>query len=88
MTGYTSSLDGGLTPCAGCSLTNPFPYGLEQPKGSADGLLTGAGGTVFFVDQFGQSPYVDHYRSPRSESCPAASLPRLATWAREDSGWR
>ncbi len=29
--------DGGLTPCDGCSLTNPFPQGFEQPQGAALG---------------------------------------------------
>jgi hypothetical protein len=56
-----TSLDDGLTPCPGCSLTNPFPGGIEQPVGSRSGLLTGAGGTVHFVDQFRKSAYVHQY---------------------------
>jgi hypothetical protein len=55
------STDGGLTPCAGCSIVNPFPNGLSQPTGSADGILTGAGGTVEFIDQFRKSAYVHQY---------------------------
>ena len=31
-TTYLASDDGGLTPCAGCSLTDPFPRGFEQPQ--------------------------------------------------------
>ena len=53
--------DGGLTPCAGCNIVNPFPSGLSQPTGSANGILTGAGGTVDFVDQFRKSAYVHQY---------------------------
>jgi hypothetical protein len=61
ITDYVASLDGGLTPCPGCSLTDPFPAGVQQPRGSADGILTGAGGTLTFVDQFRHSPYVDRF---------------------------
>lgn len=61
VTDYVTSTDGGLTPCAGCSITNPFPNGIGQPRGSAGGILTGAGGTVHFVDQFRKSPYVDQF---------------------------
>jgi hypothetical protein len=61
ITDYVASTDGGLTPCAGCSLTNPFPSGVEQPVGSRLGLLTGTGGTVHFIDQFRKSAYVQQY---------------------------
>jgi hypothetical protein len=61
ITDYVDSTDGGLTPCATCNLTNPFPGGFAQPSGSANGLLTGAGGTVEFVDQFRKSPYVQQF---------------------------
>ena len=60
-TDYVASTDGGLTPCAGCSIVNPFPSGIYQPTGSVDGILTGAGGTVDFIDQFRQSAYVHQY---------------------------
>jgi len=50
-----------LTPCAGCSIVNPFPNGIAQPTGSAGGILTGAGGTVDFIDQFRKSAYVHQY---------------------------
>ena len=56
-----ASQDGGLTPCPGCNLVNPFPNGLSQPTGSADGILTGAGGTMDFIDQFRKSAYVHQY---------------------------
>jgi hypothetical protein len=60
-TAYIASNDGGFTPCAGCSLTDPFPRGFEQPQGAAQGLLTGAGGDIDFVDQAGGSAYVHQY---------------------------
>jgi len=60
-TTYVASNDGGLTPCATCGIVNPFPFGIEQPRGSADGILTGGGGAVDFVDQFRQSPYVHQF---------------------------
>jgi trimeric autotransporter adhesin len=58
---YVASTNGGLTPCTGCSIVNPFPQGLSQPTGSSEGILTGAGGTIEFVDQFRKSPYVQQY---------------------------
>jgi hypothetical protein len=60
-TNYVATFDGYQTPCPGCSLTNPFPNGLEQPRGSADGLRTGVGSTVAFVDQFGKGAHVHHF---------------------------
>src|SRR5262249_57170320 len=61
VTSYVSSTDGGLTPCSTCTLTNPFPNGVEKPAGSSLGLRTGAGGSVHFVDQFRKSAYVHQY---------------------------
>jgi hypothetical protein len=60
-TDYVATTDGGLTPCVGCSLVNPFPNGLSQPTGNASGILTGAGGSIDFVDQFRKSAYVHQY---------------------------
>jgi hypothetical protein len=60
-TDLVASTDGGLTPCAGCSIVNPFPNGIAQPTGNAGGILTGAGGTVQFVDQLRKSAYVHQY---------------------------
>lgn len=61
VTDYVASFDGGLTPCPGCSIVNPFPRGFGQPLGNSQGILTGAGGSVHFVDQFRKSPYVHQY---------------------------
>jgi len=61
LTFLVASLDGGLTPCPGCSFSDPFPGGVRQPIGSADGILTDAGSGLTFVDQFRRSPYVDQF---------------------------
>ncbi len=50
-TTYVASDDGGLSPCAGCALSNPFPNGVEGPQGAALGRLTGVGGDIDFIDQ-------------------------------------
>ena len=60
-TNYVASNDGGLTPCPGCSLTNPFPQGLEPPQGAAQGLLTGAGGSIDFIDESSGAARVHRY---------------------------
>jgi hypothetical protein len=60
-TDMVATTDGGLTPCTGCSIVNPFPQGIAQPTGNAGGILTGAGGTVDFIDQFRKSAYVHQY---------------------------
>ncbi len=57
-TSYLSSNDGGLTPAG--SLSNPFPT-VAQPQGNSLGLLTGAGGTVDFIDQDAKPGYVHQY---------------------------
>jgi hypothetical protein len=72
VTDYVASTDGGLTPCATCTLSNPFPAGVRSPRGSADGLLTGAGGTVHFVDQFRKSARVHQYSIDLQRELPGA----------------
>jgi hypothetical protein len=43
------------------SLSNPFPAGLVQPSGNTLGLLTGAGGDIYFVDPNKGAPRVQQY---------------------------
>jgi hypothetical protein len=43
------------------SMSNPFPTGLIQPTGNSLGLLTGAGGDVYFVDPNKGAPRVQQY---------------------------
>jgi hypothetical protein len=42
-TPYVASLNGGLSPCTGCSLSNAFPNGPVPITGSASGGLTNVG---------------------------------------------
>jgi trimeric autotransporter adhesin len=51
----------GSRPLPGFDFANPFPNGIHQPTGSADGILTGAGGQVRVPDQFRKSAYVHQY---------------------------
>jgi hypothetical protein len=43
------------------SFTNPFPNGIIQPSGNSLGALAGVGGTINFIDQDKQAPYVQQY---------------------------
>ena len=43
------------------TMSNPFPNGLVQPTGNSLGLLTGAGGDVYFVDPNKGAPRVQQY---------------------------
>jgi len=43
------------------TMNNPFPNGLVQPSGNSLGLLTGAGGDVFFIDPNKGAPRVQQY---------------------------
>jgi hypothetical protein len=70
-TDYIASTDGGLTPCAGCSIVNPFPNGIADPTGNQGGLLTGAGQTVQYIDQFRKSAYVHQYSVDFQRELPA-----------------
>jgi hypothetical protein len=43
------------------SMSNPFPNGLAQPTGNSQGLLTGTGGDITFVDPNKGAPRVQQY---------------------------
>ena len=86
VTDYVASTNGGLTPCATCNLTNPFPSGFEQPSGSANGLLTGAGGRWTSWTSSASLPTSCSTPSTSSTSCPATSWPGSATSGRAPSG--
>jgi hypothetical protein len=59
VTDYVASTDSNRTPAN--SIVNPFPQGVQQPLGASSGILTGAGGSVNFVDQLRQSPRVHQF---------------------------
>jgi hypothetical protein len=71
-TTYFASADNGLTPCAGCALHDPFPNGITRPQGSAQGLLTGAGGDIHFNDQARRSPYLHKFSVDVQHELPMA----------------
>jgi hypothetical protein len=74
VTSYFASADGGLTPCSTCTLTNPFPNGVEKPVGSSLGLRTGAGGSLHFIDQFRKSAYVHQYSADLQYELPGGTV--------------
>ncbi|OLE84540.1 MAG: hypothetical protein AUF76_03085 [Acidobacteria bacterium 13_1_20CM_2_65_9] len=55
-TPVVASLDGGRTPLV--NLSNPFPDGVRQPAGSANGLMTALGTGPDFANPSYQVPYV------------------------------
>ena len=43
------------------TLTNPFPAGVNQPRGNSFGVLEGYGTNIDFIDQNKKAPYVQQY---------------------------
>jgi trimeric autotransporter adhesin len=43
------------------TLTNPFPSGVNQPRGNSFGVLEGYGTQIEFIDQAKKAPYVQQY---------------------------
>ena len=58
-TTYVASNDGNLT--AANSLSNPFPIGLQNPRGASDGLLTLAGQGISFTSTDRRQPLAQQY---------------------------
>lgn len=58
-TNLVASLDGGVTYIA--SIANPFPAGLEKPKGAAGGLTTYVGRSPGFFARDGRRPYTQRW---------------------------
>ena len=71
-TSFLSSNDGGLTPAG--SLSNPFPAGFAQPQGNSQGLMTGVGGAIDFVDQNAKPGYVQQYSADYQWELPAGNV--------------
>jgi trimeric autotransporter adhesin len=53
-------------------LSDPFPQGLLQPSGNSQGLLTGTGGDVYFVDPSKGAPRVQQYSVDLQRELPGA----------------
>lgn len=60
-TSYLATGANPFVPCDGCSITNPFPAGVNQPVGSSQGRLTGVGSSVSFVDPGSRLGYLHRY---------------------------
>ena len=56
VTSLASSLDGVTPPAA--TAANPFPSGVDNPVGNANGRLQNIGSNVYFNEQFRSSPYI------------------------------
>ena len=44
------------------NLTNPFPAGVNQPRGNSPGVLEGYGTNIEFIDQDKKASYVQQHR--------------------------
>jgi hypothetical protein len=55
----TFMVQGQFVPTA--NLTNPFPAGVNQPRGNSLGVLEGYGSNIEFIDQDKKAPYVQQY---------------------------
>jgi trimeric autotransporter adhesin len=69
-TSYIATASNPFIPCAGCSLTNPFPAGINQPRGSVDGPLTGVGGSVSFIDPTSRLGYLHRFSADLQRDLP------------------
>ena len=64
VTNVETSVDGITPPEA--STSNPFPHGILDPVGNANGRLQNVGGEVYFNEQFRDSPYIQKWSLGRS----------------------
>ena len=55
-------------------LTNPFPNGLQLPKGAGGGLSTNLGQSVSFFNQNLLTPYMERWQFAVQRSLPAGSV--------------
>nr|WP_184252560.1 TonB-dependent receptor [Granulicella mallensis] len=60
-TGYTASLNGGLTPSGYFSTGNPYPNGFTPPPGNSQGLESGIGNGVQYDQRDRRIPRVQSY---------------------------
>jgi hypothetical protein len=72
LTNYVGTGGNPLIPCASCSLTNPFPAGINQPKGNTLGRMTGVGGGIWFVDPNSRMAHLHRYSVDLQQELPHA----------------
>jgi hypothetical protein len=85
-TAYVATSANPFIPCTGCSLTNPFPAGINQPHGSADGRLTGVGNSITFIDPESHLGHLHRFSADLQRELPhalAVSISYLGARGRE-----
>jgi hypothetical protein len=85
-TAYVATGANPFIPCTGCSLTNPFPSGINQPRGSGDGRLTGVGNSITFIDPESHLGYLHRFSADLQRELPgslAVSVGYLGARGRE-----
>jgi hypothetical protein len=75
-TNLVPSLDSGLTFVA--TLANPFPGGIQEPRGAADGLLTFAGRGISFFDESPKAPVQQRWQFSVQRELPQRVLVEVA----------
>lgn len=70
------SLDSGLTFRA--TLSNPFPDGIQEPRGAADGLMTFLGRSVTFYDETPRAAYQQRWQFSIQRELPQRLLVEAA----------
>ncbi len=71
-TSMVRTLDSGLTPAN--VLSDPFPDGLNQPSGNADGMATLAGQSIRGIDRNDRTGYVQQYNIDIQRELPGGIL--------------
>ena len=71
-----TSNNNGLTPAA--TLSNPFPTGFCKATGSAAGLQTGLGQTIYFINRNYQTPYLQSWNFDIQRSLPGNAVVQIA----------
>lgn len=77
--GYTQNTfiqQGFLVPTV--TMTNPFPQGLSQPVGNAQGLMTGVGGNIDYIDQNKRAPRVQQWSADVQRQLPGNMALKLS----------
>jgi hypothetical protein len=75
-TQVNTSNNNGLTPAA--TLSNPFPTGFCKATGSAAGLQTGLGQTIYFINRNYRTPYLQSWNFDIQRSLPGNAVLQIA----------
>src|SRR5262249_30977719 len=75
-TSFVGTNDGGAT--AFTTLANPFPTGLQQPVGTAPGLMAQVGDTLSFFDDKRVNPYNQQWQLAIQHQLPSEMVLEVA----------